>query len=69
MNNDTKIFKRTCTFFLSICLVFVLSTVCFSVVSQTPLFLTASFEPNIMILLDNSGSMNHLNWHTDFDPY
>lgn len=29
---------------------------------------TSSVEPNVMIQLDNSGSMNHITWHPAFDP-
>ncbi len=37
--------------------------------AEDDLFLfTTSVPPNVMILLDNSGSMNHIVWHPAFDP-
>jgi len=37
--------------------------------SEDDLFLfTTSVPPNVMILLDNSGSMDHIVWHPAFDP-
>ncbi|RDE18497.1 hypothetical protein DV711_17795 [Motiliproteus coralliicola] len=36
-------------------------------VSQTPLFLTGSVQPNIMLLLDNSGSMSNVVPEAPFD--
>lgn len=32
-----------------------------------PLEIAASVDPNVMLLIDNSGSMNQLLWHKDFD--
>jgi type IV pilus assembly protein PilY1 len=48
--------KRT---FLSTVLLFcaILATVALAAISQTPLYLTSSNQPNVMILLDNSYSM------------
>lgn len=63
--NDTT-FRKCCTFFLAIILVAVLSTMAFSLVSQTPLFLTTSDKPNIAILLDNSGSMWNMMYHPNY---
>ena len=63
--NNTR-FRKCCTLFLAIILVAVLSTVAFSLVSQTPLFLTTSDKPNIAILLDNSGSMYNMMYHPSF---
>ena len=34
---------------------------------DTVLF-TSAVAPNVMMLVDNSGSMNHLVWHPAFDP-
>ena len=34
---------------------------------DTDLF-TVSVPPNVMLLVDNSGSMNEIVWHPDFDP-
>src|SRR5690606_7985494 len=34
---------------------------------DTDLF-TVAVPPNVMLLVDNSGSMNHIVWHPDFDP-
>jgi len=37
--------------------------------TEDDLFLfTSSVSPNVLIQLDNSGSMNHIVWHPDFDP-
>ncbi len=36
-------------------------------VNDTALF-TAVVPPNVMLLVDNSGSMNHVVWHGAFDP-
>ncbi len=36
--------------------------------SNTPLFLSASVPPNIMLLFDNSGSMENMTWATGFNP-
>jgi type IV pilus assembly protein PilY1 len=30
--------------------------------------LTASTSPNVILVMDNSKSMNHIEWHPDFDP-
>lgn len=35
---------------------------------DTVLFATAQVAPNVLVLMDNSGSMNHLVWHPAFDP-
>ncbi len=32
------------------------------------LLFTANVTPNVLMLLDNSGSMNNIVWHPDFDP-
>jgi len=37
------------------------------VADDTALF-TAVVPPNVMLMIDNSGSMNNLVWHPDFDP-
>jgi type IV pilus assembly protein PilY1 len=29
---------------------------------------SASVTPNVLVVIDNSGSMNHIVWHEDFDP-
>lgn len=63
--NDTT-FRKCCTLFLAIILVAVLSTMAFSLVSQTPLFLTTSDKPNIAILLDSSASMWNIMYHPNF---
>ncbi|MRS02076.1 hypothetical protein EG832_02410, partial [bacterium] len=63
--NNTR-FRKCCTLFLAIILVAVLSTVAFSLVSQTPLFLTTSDKPNIAILLDSSASMWNIMYHPNF---
>ncbi len=35
--------------------------------SDTPLTVSTSIDPNVMLLIDNSGSMEHMIWHEDFD--
>lgn len=35
---------------------------------DTVLFATTQVAPNVIVLMDNSGSMNHITWHPDFDP-
>ena len=37
-------------------------------ISQYPLFLSAGATPNVMLLVDNSGSMNNIIWADDYDP-
>jgi type IV pilus assembly protein PilY1 len=34
---------------------------------DTPLTVSTSIDPNVMLLIDNSGSMHHMIWHEDFD--
>ena len=36
-------------------------------VDDVVLFST-SVTPNVLVVIDNSGSMNHIVWHEDFDP-
>ena len=35
-------------------------------VAQVPLFLSAAVQPNVMLMLDNSGSMNNVIWATGY---
>ena len=35
---------------------------------DTPLNVSASVPPNVMLLIDNSGSMENIIWHDEFDP-
>lgn len=37
-------------------------------ISQMPLFIAAGVTPNVMILFDNSGSMDNVMWASGFDP-
>lgn len=37
-------------------------------IPDTPLFLTTSVTPNVMLIIDNSGSMNNIIWDTAYDP-
>lgn len=37
-------------------------------ISQMPLFISAGVTPNVMLVVDNSGSMNNLVWAQGFDP-
>ena len=36
--------------------------------SDSPLLSAAAVPPNVMLLLDDSGSMNNIIWATGFDP-
>lgn len=36
--------------------------------STSPLFLSSSVSPNLMLLFDNSGSMRNMIWHSGYDP-
>jgi type IV pilus assembly protein PilY1 len=38
-----------------------------SLIDDVVLFST-SVTPNVLVVIDNSGSMNHIVWHEDFDP-
>jgi len=38
-----------------------------SVIDDTVLFST-NVTPNVLLVIDNSGSMSHIVWHEDFDP-
>ena len=58
--------ERICTGVLS--LTFALAF-CIEAPAQSDLeLLTRVIPPNVMILLDNSGSMSHAMWPDDFDP-
>lgn len=37
-------------------------------IPDTPLFLTTSVTPNVMLMIDNSGSMNNIIWDTAYNP-
>ncbi|HHO67942.1 MAG TPA: hypothetical protein ENK12_02825 [Gammaproteobacteria bacterium] len=37
-------------------------------ISSVPLFVSASVDPNVMLLIDTSGSMNNIVWASGFDP-
>lgn len=37
-------------------------------ISQTPLFVSTSVEPNVMLQFDNSGSMDNIIWDDGYDP-
>lgn len=37
-------------------------------IAQSPLFVSAGAEPNVMLLIDNSGSMDNVIWHSGYDP-
>lgn len=36
-------------------------------ISQVPLFITSSVTPNVMLMVDNSGSMNNVVWADEYD--
>ena len=37
-------------------------------ISDTPLTVSAAVDPNVMLLVDTSGSMDHIIWASGFDP-
>ncbi|MCP5139352.1 MAG: hypothetical protein H6979_05815 [Chromatiales bacterium] len=37
-------------------------------IAQMPLFIAAGVTPNVMLVVDNSGSMNNIIWATGFNP-
>ena len=37
-------------------------------IAETPLTVSTTVEPNVMLLMDNSGSMDNVVWAEDFDP-
>ena len=39
-----------------------------SVANDADLFTTTAVAPNVLLVIDNSASMNHIIWHEDFDP-
>lgn len=57
MRPDSKLFKKSALLMLALVLGASLAMVALAAVSQTPLFLINSSQPNVMILLDNSLSM------------
>lgn len=57
MRSDSKLFKKSALLMLALVLGASLAMVALAAVSQTPLFLLSSDQPNVMILLDNSLSM------------
>jgi type IV pilus assembly protein PilY1 len=48
-------------------LAFVLSAAAAFDIYQLPMFATGAATPNVMLLVDNSGSMNNIIWHDGFD--
>ena len=36
--------------------------------SETPLIVSITVSPNVMLLVDNSGSMDEVVWHNEYDP-
>lgn len=37
-------------------------------IAQTPLLVSTTVDPNTMLLIDDSGSMDHIMWHDAYDP-
>lgn len=37
-------------------------------IAETPLLVSTTVQPNVMLLLDDSGSMDHIMWHDAYDP-
>jgi len=37
-------------------------------IAETPLFIATSVTPNVMLIVDNSGSMESVIWDKDYDP-
>jgi type IV pilus assembly protein PilY1 len=65
MNSKNNI--RASTFVLSL-LCSVQAGVATADVAQSPLFVSAGAEPNVMLLIDNSSSMNNMLWPSAYDP-
>jgi type IV pilus assembly protein PilY1 len=55
------------TLALSLCLGLLIAGPATPLVDDTVLF-SVSVTPNVLIIMDNSGSMNNIVWHEDFDP-
>lgn len=68
MKTDNITFNRFSRIFLVLILLAVLAPFALATVSQVPLFLSGSVQPNVMILLDNSGSMDSIMHHKDYAP-
>lgn len=60
--------RKILLFAAILCSAGILAAMAFAAISQYPLFLTGSVQPNVMILLDNSGSMNTIMEHRDYSP-
>ena len=64
MNSRTRMFWTGAVCMVSTCA----CTLARAAISSTPLFVSTAATPNIMLLFDNSGSMNNIIWATGFDP-
>jgi type IV pilus assembly protein PilY1 len=47
---------------------FLSGTTATAAISSLPLFVSTSATPNVMLVFDNSGSMNNIIWHSNFNP-
>lgn len=68
MSTDNTTFRKIIMLAAVLALTGVIASLAMAAVSQIPLFLINTSQPNIMILLDNSGSMNIIMQHAAFDP-
>lgn len=68
MRTDSTVFKKTALLALALTFGATLAVVAFAAVSQIPLFLVSNSQPNVMILFDNSWSMNTIMQHGDYNP-
>lgn len=55
-------------FLAAISLTGIVSAAAWGMITQLPLYLATTEQPNIMLLLDSSGSMNIIMFHSGYDP-
>jgi type IV pilus assembly protein PilY1 len=60
--------RKILLFTVILCAAGVLAAMALAAMSQYPLVLTGSVQPNVMLLLANAGSMNTIMEHRDYDP-
>lgn len=70
MNKFTKVLRRKVDKLIASAFLLsgMLSGSAIADIAQTPLFLSQSITPNVMLMIDNSGSMETIIWDEDYDP-
>lgn len=68
MSTDNTTLKKFALLAAGMAFAGVVASLALAAVSQIPLFLLNISQPNVMILLDNSGSMDTIMQHSAFDP-